>query len=50
MTTPFWFNDPTILFKNKYILQLWPLESMNTEQKLNSISRLIILLTILGYI
>lgn len=50
MTTPFWFDDPTILFKNKYILQFWPLETMNTEQKLNSISRFIILLTILGYI
>lgn len=50
MTTPFWFNDPTILFKNKYILQLWPLETMNAEQKLNAISRLIILLTIIGYL
>ena len=50
MTTPFWFNDPTILLKNKYLLQLWPLETMNDEQKLNAISRLIILLTILGYI
>ena len=50
MTTPFWFDDPTILFKNKYILQFWPLETMNTEQKLNSISRFIILLTVLGYI
>lgn len=50
MTTPFWFDDPTILFKNKYILQLWPLETMQIEEKLNAISRLIILLTILGYI
>lgn len=50
MTTPFWLNDPTILFKNKYILQLWPTENMNLELKLNAISRLIILFTILGYI
>lgn len=49
MTTPFWFNDPTILFKNNSILQMWPLETMDTEQKLNAISRLIILLTVLGY-
>ena len=50
MTTPFWFNDPTILFKKNNILQLWPLENMNTEQKVNAITRLVIILTFLGYI
>jgi len=50
MTIQFWSNDPTILFNNKYIFELWPTSSMCYEQKLNAISRLIILLTILGYI
>jgi hypothetical protein len=50
MTIQFWSNDPTILFNKKYIFELWPTASMCYEQKLNSISRLIILLTILGYI
>jgi hypothetical protein len=50
MTIQFWTNDPTILFNKEYILELWPTENMCYEQKLNSISRLIILLTILGYI
>jgi len=50
MTIQFWTNDPTILFNKEYIFELWPTVNMCYEQKLNSISRLIILLTILGYI
>jgi hypothetical protein len=50
MTIQFWSNDPTILFNKEYIFELWPTNTMCYEQKLNSISRLIILLTILGYI
>ena len=50
MTIQFWSNDPTILFNKEYIIELWPTTNMCYEQKLNSITRLIILLTILGYI
>jgi len=50
MTIPFWVNDPTILLNKDYIFELWPTANMCYEQKLNSITRLIILLTILGYI
>jgi hypothetical protein len=50
MTTPFWSNDPTILFNKDYILQLWPLQQMTVEAKLNSISRLVIILSLLGFI
>jgi hypothetical protein len=50
MTIQFWSNDPTILFNKEYIFELWPTANMCYEQKLNAISRLIILLTILGYI
>jgi len=46
----FWSSEPTILFNKDYIFELWPSESMSYEQKLNSISRLIILLSILGFI
>jgi len=46
----FWSNDPTILFQKEYIFELWPTPSMNYEQKLNAITRLIIIITILGYI
>lgn len=50
MTIQFWSNDPSILFIKDYIFELWPTTSMCYQQKLNAITRLIILLTILGYI
>ena len=50
MTIPFWANDPTILFDKDYIFQLWPSQYMSFENKLNAISRIIILLSILGFL
>jgi hypothetical protein len=50
MTTQFWSNDPTVLFNKEYIFELWPTTNMCYEQKLNAITRLVILITILGYI
>jgi hypothetical protein len=46
----FWSNDPTILFNKDYIFELWPTNNMSYEEKMNAITRLIILITILGYI
>jgi hypothetical protein len=50
MTTPFWSNDPTILFNKESILQIWPNQQMAFETKLNAISRLVIIMSILGFI
>jgi hypothetical protein len=50
MTIDFWSNDPTVLMNNEYIFELWPTTYMCYEQKLNAITRLIILISILGYI
>jgi len=50
MTVPFWYNDPTILFNKEYVLQLWPTKQMTNEAKLNAISRLVILMCILGFL
>jgi len=50
MTNQFWINDPTILFNKEYIFDLWPTSKMHYEEKLNAITRLIILISILGYI
>ena len=50
MTSPFWLNDPTILLKNDEITHIWPASSMTSNQKLNSITRLVVLLTALGYL
>ena len=50
MSTQFWTNEPTILLNKEYIFDLWPNSNMDYEQKLNAITRLIIIITILGYI
>jgi len=50
MATEFWSNEPTILFNKDYIFDLWPTSTMSYPQKLNAITRLVIIITILGYI
>ena len=50
MTSPFWSNDPTIIFSKDHIFQLWPTPNMTFEEKLNAISRLVLFLTIFGFI
>lgn len=50
MTIPFWFNDPSVLLNKDYIFDLWPINYMSYTQKINAISRIIILITVLGYI
>jgi hypothetical protein len=50
MTIPFWTNDPLILFNKDYIFELWPNTNMSYEQKLNAITRVVIIITILGYV
>ena len=46
----FWGEDPNVLFSPKYIFELFPVESMTYNQKLNSVSRLIIGLTLIGFL
>jgi hypothetical protein len=48
--TAFWLQDPTVLFNNAGITQIIPTSDMTREAKLNAISRLIIVLTLLGYL
>ena len=50
MTNQFWLSDPTILLNKQHILELWPNRNMDKNDKLNAISRLIILLTIVGFL
>jgi hypothetical protein len=49
MSEPVWLNDPTILLKHNKLNKLWPSQEMTPEEKVNSITRLVIILTILGY-
>ena len=50
MNTAFWLNNPIVLFNKDKIMEIWPLENMTIEEKLNGITRLVLLLTILGYL
>ena len=45
----FWLDNPNILLNKNYIVELWPNNDFDLERKLNAITRLIIILTILGY-
>ena len=50
MVSVFWLDNPSILFNKKKIMELWPQSEYSFECKLNAITRLVILLTILGYL
>ena len=45
----FWLKTPSILLNKNYITELWPDSKYNLERKLNSITRIVILLGFLGY-
>lgn len=49
MTTPFWFEDPLILFKQPHIMELLPSKEMSRNEKLNAVMRVVLVLTIIGY-
>ena len=45
-----WLNDPMILVDKNELLNLWPAINMSREDKINSISRLVFLLTFFGFL
>ena len=49
-STPVWFENPLILMKHSEMTRIWPQDDMTRSEKINAISRLVILMTILGYI
>jgi hypothetical protein len=46
----FWINEPTVLFNKNEVTQIWFNPSMTFEKKMNAISRLVILLTLIGFV
>ena len=46
----FWLSDPTVLLHKNHIGELWPKSGTTLETKLNAGSRLIIILSVLGYL
>ena len=49
-TQELWLSDPTILLHKDHISELWPKNGTTLETKLNAGSRLVIILSILGYL
>lgn len=45
---PFWAENPNILFNQKYLFEFFPVEDMTYEQKLNSVTRTVVILTVVG--
>jgi hypothetical protein len=48
--TPFWFENPNVLFDSEYVMEFFPVSTMNYNQKLNAISRTVIVATILLFL
>lgn len=46
----FWLDNPNILLNRNYITEIFPNKSFSLAQKLNAITRLIIVMTVLGYL
>jgi len=49
-TSLFWSKNPNVLFEKDHIFEFFPVESMTYEEKLNAISRTVIVLTIVIFI
>jgi hypothetical protein len=50
MIVPFWSNNPSILFNTDDLTKIWPTLNMTLEEKLNAISRMVIYVSILGFL
>jgi len=48
--TNIWLNNPAVLLKKGQLNQLWPREYMSRNEKINAITRLVIILTLLGFL
>ena len=49
-TIPFWSYNPNILFLSSYLFEFFPIEAMSYEQKLNAVTRSVIILTLVGFL
>ena len=50
MSASFWLYKPSILISKEHITKLFPEKNMSSNEKLNAITRLVIILTVLGYL
>ena len=49
MSNTFWLNNPSILVDKNHVTEIFPSNNLNYESKINAITRMIIILSILGY-
>ena len=47
---PFWSENPNILLQSNVVFEFFPVESMSYNQKLNAISRTIIILSLISFL
>jgi len=49
-STNIWLKTPSVLLNKNQITQVWPKEYMTKDEKINAITRLVIILTVLGFL
>jgi hypothetical protein len=47
---PFWANNPNIIFNNDQMFEFFPTDDMSFSQKLNAVSRTIIIMTLVSFL
>lgn len=50
MSDKFWLDDITILFEPKHIKEIWPYGDYPLARRLNALSRLVLLLSVISYL
>lgn len=50
LAIPFWYENPNIFFQYPYLFEFFPVDCMTYNQKLNAISRTILLLTLISFL
>ncbi|MBU94022.1 MAG: hypothetical protein CL669_00305 [Balneola sp.] len=50
MNTSFWLDNPNVLLNKNQITEIWPQNNFDLARKLNAITRLILILAILGFL
>jgi hypothetical protein len=46
----FWTEDPNVLFQPNYVLEFFPVDNMSFNQKLNALTRLVIIMTLVAFV
>ena len=49
MENDFWINNPKILLNKNKILEIWPYSELSYNNKLNAVTRFIIIISLFGY-